>query len=370
MCTWDTSTTRSPSLKGLVVFWWTCHVSAGQYFDRPNPHVVAKHIGSSHTDDGHTMATLSSFVSPSIRYIWQWLRVRVWFTISAIQEQLLGASGGRYSIQDLLPRTPSSSSSQVGRGVNKAYSYWSDFWSLYGLSLQAMLPVAIMAMYASHFFGELEIVSFFMNIIKWDPDEDTRESRPFGAYRKLEKPSMGHMLMLLSIGGTLASIILYGRVVLPFPDLVAGSNVLKAVRNETKSSGAPSTVRPPVVRWLFPENEWHHPFSPPSLCHVQSSHRNQPSPNLREKTLMFRGQSNTNRLLWKTSFVSFARLPWFVCWRGFSFARSCLGWDRRVAIPVTVKKAYRLRNSPEYCIPLESRPLYGPILFTSRNPPL
>jgi hypothetical protein len=68
-----------------------------------------------------------------------------------------------------------------------------------------------------------------------DDDDDIGSNiTPYGAYKKMLPPTWGQVLYYLSCGGTLLSIVLYGRVFLPLPDLVAGSNVLKAMRNESK----------------------------------------------------------------------------------------------------------------------------------------
>lgn len=232
ICTSDTTTTRYPSLPGLFVFWWTSHVTAGQYFDRPNPQVVAKHIGSSHTDDGHTMATFSSFFSPSIRQMWHFLRVRVWFHLLSLQEQFWGVSRSRYSVQS----APVSTFSRVRWCINKAYSYWNDFWTLHGLQL----PHGVLAMYICYFLSKWRYEA--LRVARVGKQDDAIDFTFFGAYSRLEKPSMAHMLILLSIVGTLASVLVYGRISLPFPDLVAGSNVLKAVRSEAKTSVSQSTV--------------------------------------------------------------------------------------------------------------------------------
>jgi len=241
ICTSDTTTTRYPSLPGLFVFWWTSHVTAGQYFDRPHPHVVAKHIGSSHTDDGRIMATCSSFFSPAIRQMWHLFRARVWFPLFSLREQFLGASRSRYSVQSLFLIAPSST--QVRLWVNKAYSYWNDFWTLHGLQV----PHGVLAMYIWYFLSIWRDEA--LHVSKVGKDELRFEF--FGAYSRLEKPSIGHMLILLSIIGTLGAILLYGRISLPFPDLVAGSNVLKAVRSEAKSSVSQSTVRRGVTSCHF-----------------------------------------------------------------------------------------------------------------------
>jgi hypothetical protein len=60
------------------------------------------------------------------------------------------------------------------------------------------------------------------------------DSLPYGGYQKLETPSWARILLLMSIIGTSATILLYGRVFLPIGDLAEGGNVLKAIRNEFK----------------------------------------------------------------------------------------------------------------------------------------
>lgn len=248
MCTVDAATTRSPSLKGLLVFWWTTSLFAGQYFDRPDPQVVRKQTGISHADDPHTMATLSTFLPPPIRYTWNLFRVRVWFPILAVTEQSWSVIGARLPTVSFLSRK-SSTASQTSLAINHTYSLWNEFWSLYGLSLQIILPLATVLAYAWYFLSDVEMdfLPEWMSS-RGTQDEVPGEVRAFGAYRKLARPSLDYMLILLSCGGTLASVFLYGRILLPFPDLVAGNNVLKAVRNETKMNAPSSTVCTPIIR--------------------------------------------------------------------------------------------------------------------------
>lgn len=51
-------------------------------------------------------------------------------------------------------------------------------------------------------------------------------------------PSTVSLILLIVTFGTAASLLFYGRVLLPIPEFVAGTNVLKAVRAEAKSSGS------------------------------------------------------------------------------------------------------------------------------------
>lgn len=243
LCAMDIATSRSPTISGLLVFWLTSHITAGQYFDRPNSQVVAKQTGTSHTDDGRIVATISSFFSPSILYLWQLLRVQVWFPILGLQEHLWsclrgrGAYSAKYAAVGRKARSPKTS-----LGINQAYSYWSEFWNLYGIPLQAIISCITVVLYAWYLFGDMGTTEVtYALTMNTKNVEDDADRRPYGAYQKLEKPTLSQMLVILSVGGTLATIVLYGRLVLPLPDLVAGSNVLKAVRNEAKTNAIQSS---------------------------------------------------------------------------------------------------------------------------------
>lgn len=237
LTTLDTSTSRSPTISGLLVFWLTSHFMAGQYFDRPNPQVVAKQLGTSNMDDGRIVAAISSFFSPSILYAWQLLRVRIWFPILTLQERSWNMFSGRKSFSFQKGKSGHKSLPQkTSLVISQAYSYWDDFWSVYGISLQAILPSGITILYIWYGitnWGYSDMVYAYI-VNTSNSDEEALDRRPYGAYKKLQPPTLTQLLVLLTAGGMLTTILLYNQILLPFPDLVAGSNVLKAVRNEAK----------------------------------------------------------------------------------------------------------------------------------------
>jgi hypothetical protein len=55
-------------------------------------------------------------------------------------------------------------------------------------------------------------------------------------YSPTERPTWSRIFSLMLCGTTMACILVYGRITLPIPDLVAGSNVLKAVRLEARGT--------------------------------------------------------------------------------------------------------------------------------------
>jgi hypothetical protein len=247
LCTNDTSTSRSPTLTGVLAHWITSHFMAGQYFDRPDPQVVARQLGTQNADEGRIAthgATLSSFFLPSILYTWHFFKVWVYYPTLQLQEGLWGVfmnSHHHHRSSSSARRTPRLGDANVS--INNAYSTWNKFWSLYGPSVQMIIPASTMAFYFWFLFfsrsqnGESHALTM---TTRTDNSNEPLDTKPYGAYQKVEKPLWTQVLFYLSSGGTLVSILLYGRVFLPIADLAAGGNVLKAVRNESKLYGTSS----------------------------------------------------------------------------------------------------------------------------------
>ena len=308
ICTCDNSTNRSPTFIGVVAHWMTSLLVGGQYYDRPNPQIIAKHLGTYyHADDGRNgAATLSSFFHPSILFTWQLIKIWVLFPALYVKEYIWniiltnnnnnqeakGSSSSRLSssrttttINNNNNKSPSSkasggskrsssSNSRRGRGggerererttrttvnlkLNKVYSYWSKFWNMYGPPLQMMITLSTLFYYlwglifssptaAAAADREVVTQALTMNtrsatinnqIDLNDMSNPLLDEVPYGAYSKLKVPAWGEMLFLMSYIGIMLSIVMFGRVVQPVGDLVAGGDVLKAIRNESKAYG-------------------------------------------------------------------------------------------------------------------------------------
>jgi hypothetical protein len=79
------------------------------------------------------------------------------------------------------------------------------------------------------------------NSVQYDVDKGHywRNQSPFPAPPTfdVEPPSWVSLMFLVVTFGTASSLFLYGRVMLPIPEFVAGTNVLKAIRAETRILG-------------------------------------------------------------------------------------------------------------------------------------
>jgi hypothetical protein len=297
LTTWDFSTSRRPTMAGVWNHWIASHVMAGQYFDRPSPSVLAKHIGTQHHHQTHHhhhyhhsfdysrngMYTFHDLLWPSLLFTWQYFKVWCWYPLLSLHERAMhrGPMTSRQRHQQLLRKLSnrrsgggssgggttsgegtrhSLSSSSVSPMTSPAYytTYLNKLWRTYGPSLQMIIPIATVLFIlwyglwadaseeSPHALtmqtqtasgGTLNAANYATpTIIDYSAASNPNApiNRPYGAYKKMKPPTWTEVLYYLSCGGTLLSVLLYGRIVLPIPDLVAGSNVLKALRNESK----------------------------------------------------------------------------------------------------------------------------------------
>jgi E4 protein len=276
--TWDPSDSLRPTLWGVVSHWITSHVLAGQYFDRPSPEVIAKQMGTQHyhgnfeiRQTGGTRAAIRDLLWPSLIYTWRYIKSMILYPFLELYEQYFPTPKRKPPRQPVSPpKTNQSASSTLSSSQKKqkrrnsgsanplssvattrTASYYtahiSRIWKTYGPSLQMIIPIATFVFYI--------YVGFFTDEEDEPPNALTMQThstatgstvavdlttgiganvKPYGAYKQRPIPSWSQILFYISFGGTMYSILAYGRIVLPIPDLVAGCNVLKAMRNEAK----------------------------------------------------------------------------------------------------------------------------------------
>eukprot|EP00980_Cylindrotheca_fusiformis_P017903 scaffold5682_cov140-Cylindrotheca_fusiformis.AAC.14 len=224
---------------------------AGQYFDRPPIQAVAKQLGTHHTEDGrNNVATLSSFFLPSFLYTWQMFKAAVIFPLLSAKEAIFqtirnpncssnGISrrkgGSKHANSSKGSKRGKDSLSEANLRINTLYSYWSKFWSRHGPPLQMTIPlftflyylyVILLADISEKSEGThaltMNMRTQSNNI--FEDSEPMDDILPYGGFQRLGKPSWKQLMFLLSISGTLMTIIIFGRVILPVSDLVAGGH--------------------------------------------------------------------------------------------------------------------------------------------------
>ncbi|CAB9501063.1 expressed unknown protein [Seminavis robusta] len=271
IATWDVSTSAHPTITGILSRFITTHIMAGQYFDRPTAGLME--------DDKHASST---FELPTVIAVWEFCRVRILFPIlrrqKFLQEKAGFSSRGELSSGDDKGSNHNSSSSNTSSHnnpnntnltsgtVNKTKkgsdSGINDLTSGHRLSPAAQkvirsftiafnhiapavhvcIPVCILFFYAWQlrlpFSNQLNPFSSSSTCGATIHDATTSTN---GLQQGGSSDSTTFDIFLVLSCPTILSLLLFNRLVNPFPDLVAGSNVLKAVRNEAKTHGGSSS---------------------------------------------------------------------------------------------------------------------------------
>jgi hypothetical protein len=226
--TTDVSTTRSPTLLGLIAHWLTSAAVAGQYFDRSDAQVVAKNVGIAHVED--VMNPSSTFVLPSLTYSMHLIRALLLDPVLRLLRH---------------PRFLKLPLAFVA-SFHEAFSHPTiQRIAHYGPPLQLLVASGVFSFCI--FYLQTESAPREMGIfaISMQPtvlSDGTYapglvgDVQPEGAYEPLLPPSWRRIFFFMFSGSTMLSILFYGRITLPIPDLVSGTNVLKAVRNEARGA--------------------------------------------------------------------------------------------------------------------------------------
>jgi hypothetical protein len=253
----DTSTSRSPTLKGIAAHWLASTVVAGQYFDRSDAQVVARNVGIAHVNEDVLNPT-SAFTLPSSTYTWKFVRV-------SLVDPILSLFG-RNNIRFLnKPRRliRSMRASVKGSFTNPSLQRIAHFSPPLQLVLgPSLFLICIYYLRTDMSFASSSRLDLFA--ITMQPtsrqDGDAGDILAHGAYGFLVRPSWHRLTFFMSFGTTMLCILFYARISFPIADLVAGTNVLKALRNEAKgTSGVSKTDRyayAVVVRVLMSTNHF------------------------------------------------------------------------------------------------------------------
>lgn len=267
ICSWDASTNRSPTLGGVLARWISSFLTAGQFFDRPSRHSIAKQIGTSNNNTASGVVVLDEAVRPTsmlsslnipvLNYMGRLVLVWVWYPFLSLRRFMFrkrgtSSSHARSSYSNSRHQSTSTTTSAPSPGMLKAYSIWNNFWYNHGGKFQVLIPLSTLAAYGWYFLlqesssSSATAGSDAFHALQGQAAK-SEDMEAFGAYQKVDAPTWGAVAMIVSCFGTILSILLYGRLLLPVGDLVAGTNVLKAVRHESKnyqsSSGGVSIIR-------------------------------------------------------------------------------------------------------------------------------
>jgi hypothetical protein len=213
--TTNTTSTKSRNFYGVVVHWITKISVAGQYFDAPDFNVVNRGLGISQVDDVLNPSNQISF--PNVTFAVSLLRLYV-------MDPLLRLVGRSSFPLDFNGSFQNLKSHQVFQKISQSIP-----------PIQMMVAIFSFG-FCLYFFqgkgGILEVIRFSMSLSLGESEPSEILSK--GTYEPMLPASWIRTCLYMSFGPTILSILFYGRIFFPIPDLVAGTNVLKSIRNEAK----------------------------------------------------------------------------------------------------------------------------------------
>lgn len=249
ICTLDNSTCAAPTIQGVLAHLLSSHFFAGQYFDRPSPQVLVKNGIGKVGEDGRATGW-STFVMPSVLAAWDWFRVRILFptlkrrdaSYSTVGRSNLDSSShhqhhhntphqtkGRKGDNSL--STSSLSQQRMPPMMQSALQSWGKIYNSLSPALQISIPACTLIYYT----WKLPFARYLLPFTarhRFATDSSASSSLE----ATLEPPEWSEVFFVASLP-TVVSLLCFSRLINPIPDLVAGSNVLKAVRNEAKNQG-------------------------------------------------------------------------------------------------------------------------------------
>ena len=243
-----TSLFHHQTIRGVLTHWITSYATAGQYFDRPSPQLLAKQAGVGDS------RTLSAFTSSSFRYTWNLILVRILFPFlkqrQGNRKHAPTRSGNVKSAevsahhQTQPPSfrrkggdrdTASSVAGHTGMGpsLHKILQLWNN-------KIAPLIQISIPACTLIYYTWRLPFAKYLFPL-SGAGKSSIDDMKWFGAFQKMEQPPWSEVFFVISVP-TVISLLFFTRLINPIPDLVAGSNVLKAVRNEAKTFGGVNSV--------------------------------------------------------------------------------------------------------------------------------
>jgi hypothetical protein len=261
LCTWDPSTHCTPTLTGLISHFCTAHLTGGQVYDRPSASVLSRLVGTVVPNEQKSMAWMS-LLPTSFVYAWHLLVVGIWLPLKnrRIARDRSLSHGSRHRNVRYSSSMPASLKVGLKNGAHAARSKKLLAYIYTGLahgpSLQFVLPILALALigsglglYHSRFFNIRSSLADHIeyNLLAMSTRSHSsltmpmENDHPYGAYRRPTRQSWWNIFLEISALGNVLPLLFFCRVLLPLPDLMAGGNVVKDVRQDSRSGATGTT---------------------------------------------------------------------------------------------------------------------------------
>lgn len=281
LCTWDPSTHASPSLTGLVSHFLQSHCTGGQTFDRPAslqrqwlhrechgassstapPAAADRLLAITAVSDatvGNTEVSWLDLLPSTVFYAWQIVRVDFLYPLSCLFSSKRPYNTKR-SAHKRTSFSKRNSNPKSGFRVTLEAIQEAAFhlFIQYGPSLQFCIGLGVFLYYKWHIyeyrtgkspmslFYSPETLAYRETTVLSVSTQNTNAirqaagkngDRGAGIYDRMVEPTERDVLFVMLSFGTLFCLFVFSRIVPPLPDLVAGGNVIKDVRNEARAA--------------------------------------------------------------------------------------------------------------------------------------
>jgi len=288
LCLSDLGTSRAPTLRGFLSAILTSPaMSSGHSFERPPSQLIlAKYFGSPYhgsSSGGSAIGDSSSNISGaggapiffwqlvpySIRYALHYVNVTfvhpmldLWFVRGFVDRIQRWWNDFWSSLIAVLPSIPAQLRQRQSSWRNLAFAIQQRLylvWVNYTPTFSFLVPATTMAVYilkllhmtvladpddtamTSSLSSSLTSLGSYSNKKKSEDNSDDETMIPYGTYQKQEIPSWYEVALYITLLGTLTSLGYFFRLIMPVPDQVACSNVIKDLRRRDNKGVAAAT---------------------------------------------------------------------------------------------------------------------------------
>lgn len=268
LCTWDPSTHACPTVQGFLSHFVTAHLTAGQVFDRPHRHLIARFIGINHVDEMESISWRNVLPSFAI-YAWNLFRIRIMLPLQEYRRRRrrrrrleLGRIHPSYNfgISRGYSTTKLESNHRIRRTLASTTRTAYSLWIAWAPSLQSTITFTALVLvlvglnnyYMRYLSRSTTHLSYSTDNIEWSvlaldtrgrstSHTDPNDFKPRGAYRRRIKPTWSETFGIMFIIGEACALISFLRLVNPLPDLVAGANVIRDIKKDATQRSNPSS---------------------------------------------------------------------------------------------------------------------------------
>ncbi|GKY93348.1 hypothetical protein MPSEU_000302400 [Mayamaea pseudoterrestris] len=235
LCLWDVSTSRHPTVRGLLSCLLTSHIYAGQTFDKPSRMVVSKYFGN--PTNQSKQLSLVDVVPTSVLYLLQLVKMRIYYPICFLLKIDLGLM--RLPLPEFIVSALHATTG-VRNAANGLLQYAYSSWASISPSLATVIFSSTWLFYVVKLFQLCFGSSRFARSDAGLAKDEGEATKPYGMYQPFVAPQWSTVFLIISAFGTILSLIYFGRVIDAMPDHIARGNVIQDVRYKNRTSAVTS----------------------------------------------------------------------------------------------------------------------------------